>query len=575
MKKKGDDLLTSFGQGALIENRPDDEVSVVPLPYATLYANTNSISAPQQSHEQDDVENDYAQAMELNVVYEALEQMRQLNLQVECQQRGIACNDSQCTACLLSLSKNKSRFPRIQKLVDQHVSTKICSNCLSCGSPVCSNHASQQFRKESIPVCQSCEKIFTLDFVVECMIATDQNRKQHIDHLVNVYDRILLLLRYSDQYIPQVSRQLEKSTVVQNKVGIGSSSAGIVSGVLGMAAAATILTPAGPPLLIASLLFGGTATTIQTGTEVKNYFSDSNQLADRVLALHGMLKSILKVTSTLRDALLRDYLRTDGVDDSLLKQHDHEIDLEKHKGTLLAGLTVSRAGAASVELGALATAAEVGAASRSARFFTRGGTQIMRTARFARFAGGALSAATLLFETKCMSDTIQSIRAGNPCEKARLLEEIQVELPNLPSTKRLDSELQNYLEGFAQRERRMTEEECVRLILDASRFQDYPEDEDGSIVFVESGDSEASSFPSYDHDDVQSTASAASLLERIERFKKKDSDEFVEITSPYPSPNNASLIERISMYKKRETNTGSAGSHRLDDRPESVPIATL
>jgi hypothetical protein len=353
------------------------------------------------------------------------------------------------------------------------------------------------------------------------MIATDQNRKQHIDHLVNVYDRILLLLRYSDQYIPQVSRQLEKSTVVQNKVGIGSSSAGIVSGVLGMAAAATILTPAGPPLLIASLLFGGTATTIQTGTEVKNYFSDSNQLADRVLALHGMLKSILKVTSTLRDALLRDYLRTDGVDDSLLKQHDHEIDLEKHKGTLLAGLTVSRAGAASVELGALATAAEVGAASRSARFFTRGGTQIMRTARFARFAGGALSAATLLFETKCMSDTIQSIRAGNPCEKARLLEEIQVELPNLPSTKRLDSELQNYLEGFAQRERRMTEEECVRLILDASRFQDYPEDEDGSIVFVESSDAEASSFPSYEHDDVQSTASAASLLERLNDSRKR------------------------------------------------------
>ena len=251
-------------------------------------------------------------------------------------------------------------------------------------------------------------------------------------------------------------------------------------------------------------------------------------------------------------------------------KHDYEVDLEKHKGTLLAGLTVSRAGAASVELGALATAAEVGAASRNARFFTRGSTGIMRTARFARFAGGALSAATLLFETKCMSDTIQNIRAGNPCEKARLLEEIQMELPKLPSTKSLDSELQNYLEGLAQRERRMTEEECVRLILDASRFQDLPEDEDGSIVFVESGDTAASSF---DQDDVQSISSGASLLERIERFKKKDSDGFVETTSPYPSPSNASLIERISMYKKRDTT--APGSHRVDDRPESVPMATL
>jgi hypothetical protein len=42
---------------------------------------------------------------------------------------------------------------------------------------------------------------------------------------------------------------------------------GVLSGVLGVATAATILTPVGPPLLIASFLFGGSATAVQMSTE--------------------------------------------------------------------------------------------------------------------------------------------------------------------------------------------------------------------------------------------------------------------------------------------------------------------
>ena len=81
-----------------------------------------------------------------------------------------------------------------------------------------------------------------------------------------------------------------------------------MSGVLGIAAAASILTPAGPPLLIASLVFGGGATSVQMGNEAMNYFSEPNKLADRIIALHGMTLSILRVTSTLRDAMMRDHI---------------------------------------------------------------------------------------------------------------------------------------------------------------------------------------------------------------------------------------------------------------------------
>lgn len=578
--KKDDLVTTPFGQGHVHSYRETDTTYVIQLPFGTLYAQANSILPPQESKETCQI-----QAMELNVAYEALEKMRKLNLEVECQERGIPCDDSQCSMCLLSTTTptntHKKRFPRIQKLVHQHVSTKIIiTSCLSCGSPVCPSHSSQQFRKESIDVCLNCEKLFTLDFVVECMTASSHKaRKQCVHHMVDVYDRILLLLKYSEQFIDSVSLKLQETTVVQNKVGIGSSSAGIVSGVLGVAAAATILTPAGPPLLIASLLFGGSATAVQTGTEVKNYYSEANRLADRVLALNGMCNSILKVTSTLRDALLRDYLRQDGVDDYLLHPNSPQhVDLEKHKGTLLAGLTMGRAGAASLELSTLATAAEVGAASRNARFFTRSGTGIMRTARFARFAGGALSAATLLFETKCMSDTIQQIRAGNPCEKAELLQEIRCKIQDYPSTADLDREVQHYLEGLAMRERKMTQEECVRLILDANQLQDYQTDDEESIVFCDSSDTATSTVPSDDADDTvivpsvatnattpatqSPTANGISLRERIEKFKSMPEEEY--------SP-KASLIERIRIQKQQREAAGG----RVDDSPDSVPVASL
>ena len=196
--------------------------------------------------------------------------------------------------------------------------------CLICGNPVCRKHASQAFRKEGINLCGQCETLFGLDFVVDIMSAPSaKTRQQNTDRLMDVYDRALLLLKYSAQYIDEVANALEESTRTSNRVGLGSSSAGIVSGVLGIVSAATLFTPAGPPLLIASLLFGGSATAVQTGTEVRMHLSQPNQLADRILALHGICHSILKVVGALRDAVLRDHLRTDLYKDAPQKVMDY------------------------------------------------------------------------------------------------------------------------------------------------------------------------------------------------------------------------------------------------------------
>ncbi|CAJ1922271.1 unnamed protein product [Cylindrotheca closterium] len=372
-------------------------------------------------------------------------------------------------------------LPRIQNLLDNRLKQQSPS-CLICASPSCPNHCSPSFRKDGITVCLNCERLFQLEFITTCVKEPDaQIRAKHIDHMIDLYDRCLLLLNYSSQYIEQIAVTLENTKEKQNKIGLGSSGVGVVSGVLGIAAAATILTPAGPPLLIASLVFGGSATTVQVGTEALNYFSEPNKLADRIIALHGMTLSILRVTSTLRDAMMRDYIRTDGICDEKgdLAQVVQER-FEKHRSGVVAGVNagsgVALGGVALTEAGALAAAdagamaaqaarvasteagvlAGAGAGARGASVASRATTASSAAARglrFARFAGGALSAAVLLMEANAMHHTLRDIQEGNPCEKAKIMRGIlqELEASALPSSSALDEECQRYLEAMMSR----------------------------------------------------------------------------------------------------------------------------
>ena len=90
-----------------------------------------------------------------------------------------------------------------------------------------------------------------------------------------------------------------------------------------------------------------------------NYFSEPRKLSDRIIALHGMSLSILRVTSTLRDAMLRDHIRPQvyEVDETSI-QTQMKDSLQKNKTAVIAGSNLGR----SITLGGLA-GAEVGAAS--------------------------------------------------------------------------------------------------------------------------------------------------------------------------------------------------------------------
>jgi hypothetical protein len=295
------------------------------------------------------------------------------------------------------------------------------------------------------------------------------------------------------------------------------------------------------PLTITLRSFLGiSATAVQTGTEVKNrYFSEPHHLAGNIIALDGMLKNILKVADTLRDAVARDKIMTDRLNgesaNSSLPETVAEV-YSQNKGGLLAGMTAGRLGMAGMEVGQMATAAEAGTmGARNARFFSRTSSNLLRTARFARFAGGALSAFTLLLEAKCMNDTIQDIKAGNPCDKAKKLRSIKEGLEQIASTSDLDRECENYLEAMDKRDRRMTEQEAVRLLLETTAALAESERESaapGGTLIVDGDDTprpasaSASTAPTSSSMSPASgsTSLSASLLQRIQLFKNKQAN---------------------------------------------------
>jgi hypothetical protein len=124
-------------------------------------------------------------------------------------------------------------LPRIQKLIDKR--TKASTHpCLICASPSCSSHSSASFRKEGITLCLHCERLFELDFIVGCVSAPDAAlRAERIDYMIDCYDRCMLLLQYSTQFVDKIAECLEDQKEQQNKIGLASSSVGVLSGVLG------------------------------------------------------------------------------------------------------------------------------------------------------------------------------------------------------------------------------------------------------------------------------------------------------------------------------------------------------
>ena len=580
--------------------------------------------------------------MELNVAYESLETMRKLNLEMTCQEHFIPFTpqdlQTTCAVCLLarepfpvrssnssngeapdavpvppppkrslfaassSRQRNSATSPPKQNSIRQyheiakkyHRQAKVSPPCLICGTPTCPKHASVSFRQEGINMCGTCESLFGLSYVTQILTCPDpQLRRRSLDQMIELYDRTVLLLRFmTTNQFDEVCTVLQQSTIRKNKVGIGSSSAGIVSGVLGIVSAVTIFTPIGPPLLLASLVFGGSATAAQTGSHIRNSVvcSEPHRIADRIIALHGICWNILRVTGTLRDALLLDHLRTDlyTVDDSgqgvqhimltgssQLSRSPISDYYQAHQSELLtrAGSigTVGVAGlaAASMEIGAV-TAAESGVvAARGATFFSRGGTAAaaLNALQFARFAGASLAAATLLYEAHNLKNTIQAIQSGNPCEKVEVIQRIRDQVRDIPPTQAVDAECERYLQALTRRQRVLTEQEVTNLLMETNEIMQEVKE----ITTQPSHRSEND-----ENDDSNSDALATSersresIRRRLVDYQYQSSisssfqDDDQDTTTGTSSPSRPvlSLRERIQLHKRQEQRSNSPSTIR-------------
>lgn len=384
-------------------------------------------------------------------------------------------------------SLTKSTTPRKKFLQKSH------HPCLTCGHPICSGHQSSTFTKSSsIRICQQCANLFELDFLVDIIVTTASSSsttttlssnnnaecQKKVNEMVDCYDRAKLLLSFTAQYTDDIAKALEHSTARSNKIGVGSSATSLVSGVAGVVGCGVLLFPpvaaVGVPILISSLVFGGAATAAQTADwTAAQYFSEPNKLADKMVLLHSMMLSLLRISEVLSVGLLnREQQHADDLecgDDSdrrrVLKDEINVL-LEKHGITTKKGVKGLRAamvgGAVAAETAvAGASAAEISATSlastgatvagRSSRFFGRVGTTTAATsARFIPIAGGLLSAASIVVEGKELKRTLSKINEGNPCAKAEQIRLIRDEMVKFPDSSAIAEECRRVFELVAK-----------------------------------------------------------------------------------------------------------------------------
>ena len=336
-----------------------------------------------------------SQTMELNVAFESLERVRLANVHVEF--NGIHVEPRQCIACLRE-SIQQTRTASTKRGLRKHLPRNRAAACLTCGTPVCPRHRSADFKREQITVCAECSRFLGADFLADAVDLPEDDRRRLMNSLLDVYDRSVLVLRYSSQFIGDVSESLQSNSRRNTKVGVGSSASGLVSGVTGVVAACTILTPIGPPLLIASVLFGGTATAASSASGAVNYHCQPNKMANTIFVLHGMVRSILRL---------------------VLPSADGETSDMSVVGSL------QKAG---------------GGTGKSAQNWTRAASNAIKP-----LTAGALSAASVVMEAREMKNSIQHLRSGSPCDRAEELRRIEKEVGSglFPATDVVADECKN------------------------------------------------------------------------------------------------------------------------------------
>ena len=444
--KKGSHVMTGYGSGVVVQSRrPTDGVCVVQLPFGYMYTHPDVYPVRR-----------VRTTAQMNAAFEALEQMRVLNLQVECNERGIVYEESKCKLCLLlhdgddenddeNDTKNQtssflSYIPNPLAAVSKKKKKEEDPRCLLCANPTCRHHASPTFARERITVCVECEALCQSRGLEADLAA---GLRSQLERLTDAYDRAFLLLQYSSQFIPQLVEQLQAEQERDDKVTLGTSSVGFLSGIMGFAGAAALLTPAGPPLLMASFVFGTGNAAVGLGYSAQKHWyststADTNptHVANRLLALYGFLQAAMERTVTLREQVhadpnLGDIESSNDKDDSgksrnaYLQALSQGVNVTKRTNTTL---RVTNA---------------AGYTTSSSLFEAIGAAPVI---------GQAFSAAMMVVDYQTAATTLEKIKQGSVNEKAKTLQQYceMSALIQLPTTEDLETEVQDILRAVEQ-----------------------------------------------------------------------------------------------------------------------------
>lgn len=258
--------------------------------------------------------------MKLNEAFEALEAMRRVNLEVEFAGMGDLdplLMDQYCTECLRE-EKNQPRlngtpwslFGGGNKKKERP--TSPC--CFTCATPVCAKHSCQA---NGLHMCkEQCYPLLQKQDLRDKLASFEdgQDRQAFVGHMMDVYDRSVIMLQYACQFedLNELADCLEGSSRKHTHYQLGGSSMGFMAGVTGVGAmagpaaaaakasvAAAMLTPAGPSLLMASLLFGGTACCATVGHElaIHKFYksSEEQQRYHKLLGWQAVVHTIASV----------------------------------------------------------------------------------------------------------------------------------------------------------------------------------------------------------------------------------------------------------------------------------------
>lgn len=438
------------------EEKKDEELNEVDA--KSLFGNREQQKQAEEEPEQ------IASAMTLEVAYQSLEMVRKLNLQLEF---GIdVVDDSLCVTCLRTEPKavatppvtsssttSTSRFGKwvtsssesiSNNLNQRKVASSKASACFTCGTPVCKRHRSSEFGKQNIDLCLDCANLFSTNYLLNHVVdvGSRRNNKSHsnssgddgqkqspadddeldakkrVNNMLDVYDRSLLVLRYSIQYIEEVALALRTITSRHNRIGLGSSATGFVAGGLGVAAACTIWTPVGPPLLLASILFGGGATAVNAGSEAVNYRCEPNKMADRILTLHAIVTSIAQLPGVM--------------DHRIMMRVEQEVHQQQCEHDVVNGEGIGQP----TDQSTITLSSQSRHEGQSQLHWTRTAMNGLKPLTM-----GALSAVSIVTEAREMKRAVDKIRAGNPCDKAERLLAVKDDIKHIPNTEDLAHQL--------------------------------------------------------------------------------------------------------------------------------------